>query len=63
MDMLGKPKLRKSILEYYETLDDPDLVRKAVKEGIHRMKDSTKSLLRKTFFGTTKVNMEFCNKK
>ena len=59
MDMLGKPKLRKSILEYYETLDDPDLVRNAVKDGIHRMKDSTKSLFQKTFFGATKVKIQF----
>ena len=51
MDMLGKPKLRKSILEYYETLEEPRAVRKAVRSGIHRMKDSTKSLLQQALFG------------
>lgn len=51
MDMLGNPKLRKSILEYYETLEDPRQVQKAVRSGIHHMEDSTKSLLKQALFG------------
>ena len=52
MDMLGKPKLRKSILEYYETLDEPNQVRKAVEKGIIQKEGSrtTKSLAIFTVF-------------
>ena len=54
MDMLGKPKLRKAILDYYETLDEPINVRKAIDEGIH--KESTRGLLQMALFGAKNVS-------
>ena len=58
MDMLGKPKLRKAILEYYEILDEPAHVRTAVKEGIHK-EESTRGLLKMALFGAKNVNLVF----
>lgn len=56
MDMLGNPKLRKSILEYYETLDEPKNVRKAVEEGINKQ-ETTRGLLRMALFGSKSVSV------
>lgn len=54
MDMLGKRKLRKIILEYYETLDEPAAVRKAVKKGINT-DASTRNFLATAIFGAQTV--------
>lgn len=54
MDMLGKTKLRKTILEYYETLDEPNKVRKAVEIGINK-EESTRGLLQMALFGAKNV--------
>lgn len=56
MDMLGNPKLRKIILEYYEISDEPAGVRKAVEESIHT-EQSTRGLLRNALLGAKKVNI------
>lgn len=56
MDMLGKPKLRKTILEYYETLDEPSHVRMAIEEGICK-EESTRGLLRMALFGAKNVKI------
>ena len=55
MDMLGKPKLRKSILEYYETLEEPVHVKKAIQEGIHK-EESTRGVLQQALFGAKNVS-------
>ena len=55
MDVLGHPKLRQIILEYYETLDEPVMVRRAVQDGINREKN-TKNLLQMVLFGAEKVS-------
>ena len=54
MDMLGKPKLRKTILEYYETLSEPIRVRRAITDAIQK-EEPTKGMLQMALFGAKNV--------
>jgi hypothetical protein len=54
MDILGQPKLRITILEYYERSKEPTKVRRAVQFGRIEEK-SDRGLLRTAVFGTKNV--------
>lgn len=54
MDILGQPKLRKTILEYYEKSPEPNKVRRAVQFGINQ-EVSDRGLLQTALFGAKNV--------
>lgn len=60
MDILGQPKLRKTILEYYENSPEPNKVRRAVQFGINQ-EESDRGLLRTALFGAKNVRISWLN--
>ena len=59
MDILGQPKLRKTILEYYEHSAEPNKVRRAVLFGINK-EESNRGLIKTALFGVKRVSF-YCN--
>lgn len=58
MDILGQPKLRKTILEYYENSTEPSKVRRAVQFGINK-EESNRGLIQTALFGAKDVRCDW----